>query len=75
MITTPLNYTCDSFNLIYVVICDKCKVEYIGETGVGKTKLRNRVQPQYQHSKVEGITVTVNYSNFLSSKCVHKKQI
>ena len=28
----------DSFNLIYVVICDKCKEEYIGETGEGKTK-------------------------------------
>ena len=32
-------FTCDSFNLIYVVICDTCKEEYIGETGEGKTKL------------------------------------
>ena len=55
-------FTCDSFNLIYVVICDKCKEEYIGETGEGKTKLRDRVrvyrqhirQPQYQQLKVEG---------------------
>ena len=23
-------FTCDSFNLMYVVICDKCKEEYIG---------------------------------------------
>ena len=30
-------FTCDSFNFIYVVICDKCKEEYIGETGEGKT--------------------------------------
>ena len=62
-------FTCDSFNLIYVVICDRCKEEYIGETGVGKTKLRDRVrvycqhirQPQYQQLKVEGhLRVCVN---------------
>ena len=55
-------FTCDSFNLIYVVICDKCKEEYIGETWEGKTKLTDRVrvypqyirQPQYQQLKVEG---------------------
>ena len=50
----------DSFNLIYVVICDICKRGiYLGE---GKTKLRDRVrvywqhirQPQYQQLKVEG---------------------
>ena len=34
-------FTCDSFNLIYVIIC---KEEYIGETGEGKTKLRDRVR-------------------------------
>ena len=27
------HFTCDSFNSIYVVICNKCKEEYIGETG------------------------------------------
>ena len=27
-----------TFNLIYVVICDTCKEEYIRETGEGKTK-------------------------------------
>ena len=49
-------FTCDSYNLIYIVICDKCKEEYTGETEEGKTKLRDRVrvyreqiqQPQYQ---------------------------
>ena len=53
--------TCDSFNLIYVVICNKCKKEYTGETGEGKTELRDRVrvyhqhipQSQYQQLKVE----------------------
>ena len=52
-------FTCDSFDLIYVIIC---KEEYIGETGEGKTKLRDRVrvyqqhirQPHYQQLKVEG---------------------
>ena len=55
-------FTCNSFNLIYVVICETCKEEYIGETWQGKTKLRDRVRvyrkyillPQYQRSKVEG---------------------
>ena len=45
-----------------MVICDKCKEEYIGERGKGKTKLRDRVrvchqniwQPEYQQLKVEG---------------------
>ena len=55
-------FACDSFNLIYVLICETCKEEYIGETGEGKTKLRDRVrvyrqhirQAQYQQLKVEG---------------------
>ena len=55
-------FTCDSFNLAYVVICGTCKEKYIEETGEGKTKLRDRVrvyhqhirQPQYQQLKVEG---------------------
>ena len=44
----------------YVIICDTCKEEYIGETGERKAKLRDRVyhqhirQPQYQQLKVEG---------------------
>ena len=42
-------FTCDSFNLIYVVICDTCKEEFIGETGEGKTKLRDRVRVYRQH--------------------------
>ena len=37
-------FTCDSFNLIYVIICDTCKEEYIGKTGEGKTKPRDRVR-------------------------------
>ena len=32
--------TCDSSNLIYVIICPTCKEEYIGETGDGTTTLR-----------------------------------
>ena len=55
-------FTCDSFNLLYVVICGTCKEEYIEETGEGKTKLRDWVrvycqhiqQPQTQQLKVEG---------------------
>ena len=29
-------FTCDSFNLIYVVICGTCLEQYIGETGEGE---------------------------------------
>ena len=77
MITTPLKtflktfkitfklknrFICDSCNLIYLAICDTCKEEYIGETGEGKTKLKDKVrvyrqhirQPHYQQVKVEG---------------------
>ena len=42
-------FTCHSFNLIYVVICDKCKKEYNGETEEGKTKIRDRVRVYRQH--------------------------
>ena len=34
---TPM--TCDSANLIYVVICSGCNGEYIGETGIKKQEL------------------------------------
>ena len=41
--------TCDSRNLIYVVICPTCKEEYIGETGTGDSKLRDTVRIYRQH--------------------------
>ena len=43
------SFTCDSSNLIYVLICDGCGEEYIGETGEGVTKLRDRVRVYRQH--------------------------
>ena len=39
---TPM--TCDSANLIYVLICSGCNGEYIGETGINKQKLRDKVR-------------------------------
>ena len=36
--------TCDSPNLIYIVISDKFTEEYTGKAGEGKTKLRDRVR-------------------------------
>ena len=79
-------FTCDSFNLTYVVICGTCKEEYIGETGEGKTKLKDRIrvyrqhirQPQWQQLKVEGhkeYVVMGNFGYFLCHKYVHKIQI
>ena len=56
---TSMSY--NNFNVIYVVICSVCLEEYIGETGVGKRRLRDRVrvyrqqikQPEHQELKVE----------------------
>ena len=53
--------TCQSSDLIYVVICSSCNEECIGETGECATKLRDRVrvyrqhirQPNYQQQKCE----------------------
>ena len=42
-------FTCDSSNLIYVVICPNCKEEYIGETGINLTKLLDRVRIYRRH--------------------------
>ena len=32
-------FTCDSSNLLYVVVCPVCGKEYTGDTGTSKTKL------------------------------------
>ena len=56
---TPMS--CNSFNVIYVLISSGCLEEYIEETGLGKTRLRDRVrvyrqhikQPEHQKLKVE----------------------
>ena len=42
----------DSFNLIFVVICDLCKEEYIEETEEGKNNLRERVYRQSMRIRV-----------------------
>ena len=43
------HFSCDSSNLLYIVICPRCGEEYTSETGVGKTKLRDRVRVYQQH--------------------------
>ena len=35
---------CNSFNVIYVLICSGCLEEYTGETGVGKRRKRDRIR-------------------------------
>ena len=45
--------SCDSADLIYVLICEGCGEECIGETGDGETKLRDRVRVYRQHIKEE----------------------
>ena len=54
-------FSCDSSNLLYIIICPTCDVEYTGETGISQTKLRDHVrvhrqhirQPEYHKLKVE----------------------
>ena len=46
---TPM--LCISFNVIYVVICSGCLEEYIGETGEGKTRLKDRFKVYRQQIK------------------------
>ena len=40
---------CNSFYVIYVLICSGYLEEYIGETGVGKIRLRDRVREYRKH--------------------------
>ena len=52
------SFKCESSNLVYVVICQECKEEYIGETGY-LVKEREDIyrkhirQPKYQQLAVE----------------------
>ena len=41
--------TCESNDLIYVVICSTCNEEYLGETGEGKTRVSDRIRVNRQH--------------------------
>ena len=45
------DFNCNSSNLIYVIKCPTCKEEYIGETGEGKSKLRDRTRVYRDHIK------------------------
>ena len=52
MLKLKHRFTCDSFNFIYVVVCDTiCKEKYIGDTGEEKTKLRDIVGVYRQHMR------------------------
>ena len=42
-------FACDTSNLLYVAIYSTCCEEYTGETGIGKTILRDRVRVYRQH--------------------------
>ena len=64
------NSICESRNLIYVVICQGCQEEHIGETGcLVKERIsvyRQHIrQPQYQQIKVESFKC---FHSFKSSK-------
>ena len=42
-------FSCDSSNLLYIIIFPTCDEEYTVETGIGKIKLRDRVRFYRQH--------------------------
>ena len=44
--------SCNSFNVIYDLICSGGLEEYIGEMGIGETRLRDRVRVYRQHIKL-----------------------
>ena len=64
--------TCDSRNLTYVLICSTCEEQYIGETIIGDSKLRDRVsiyrqhirQPDHKKRQVEKHLRTSGKGNF-----------
>ena len=55
------HFSCDSSNLLYIIICPTYFEEYTDKTKIGITKLTDRVrvyrqhirQPEYQKHKVE----------------------
>ena len=73
--TLKKDMTCESSDLVYVVICPTCNEEYIGETGEGKARDRDNVQaygqhicqPQYQQLKCEELVEKENSKYSLSS--------
>ena len=38
------HFSCDNFNLLYIIICLTCGETYTDQTAVGKTKLRDYVR-------------------------------
>ena len=38
------HFSCDSSNLLWIIICHTCGEEYTGKTGVGTTKLSDHVR-------------------------------
>ena len=38
------HFSCDNFNLLYIIICPTCGETYTDQTAVGKTKLRDHVR-------------------------------
>ena len=75
------HFSCDSSNLLYIVICPTCGVENTGETGVGKTKLRDHVrvyrqhirQPEYQKLKAEEHLRTCGEGTFKIFPLLHMR--
>ena len=69
MLKKNFAFNCESSNLIYIVICQKCKKQYIGEMGYLVKKWVNIYrqhirQPQYQQLAPEEHLGTCEYGKF-----------
>ena len=56
--TVKYNFTCTSKNLIYVLICEECMSEYIGQTGTQLKKRVNTHVEQIKHDHLRSLNVS-----------------
>ena len=57
----PGNYNCDSYNIVYLLMCNKCDCgNYIGETSNKQTRLNN-------HKKASETTAGLSRWLFIST--------
>ena len=68
--TVKSNFDCNTRNLIYVLICGNCELEYIGQTGTPLKKRVNTHAEQIKHERLRNLHVSQHI--FKCSKGVFK---
>ena len=59
-ITTPINFTCNSKNIIYLIHCNKCHLNYIGETKRTLKERLNNHRSNIKNNKPTAISIHFN---------------